>query len=72
MIGSTVIDIEDRYFDTNWRNLKHKPIELRSLRDPENPEEEQAQLYMWLEIFDKNKRNEVAKWDITPPPEIVC
>jgi hypothetical protein len=71
LIGTTVIDIEDRYYDSNWRNLKHKPIELRSIRDPDLPEE-QAQLLMWLEVYDKSKRSEVPIWDITPPPEMVC
>jgi hypothetical protein len=50
--------------------LKHKPIELRSIRDPDLPEE-QAQLLMWLEVYDKSKRSEVPIWDITPPPEMV-
>jgi hypothetical protein len=70
LIGSTSIDIEDRYFDTNWTKLKHKPIETRDILDPNLPEK-QATLLMWLEVFDKTKRSEVPKWDITPQPIMV-
>lgn len=70
LIGSTIIDIEDRYFDNNWKKLKHKPIEVRSMRDPDLPGE-QAQILLWLEIIDKSERDFIPIWDIAPAPEIV-
>ena len=35
LIGYTTIDLEDRYFNSNWRDLKFKPIETRNLRHPD-------------------------------------
>ena len=34
VIGTTVIDLEDRYFSPEWQSIKHKPIEYRSLGHP--------------------------------------
>jgi hypothetical protein len=31
-IGSTTVDLEDRWFCNAWRELLHKPIEIRTLR----------------------------------------
>lgn len=31
-IGSTVVDLEDRWFCNSWKELLHKPIEIRTLR----------------------------------------
>lgn len=40
------------------------------MRDPDSPGE-QAQIVMWLEIFDKTYRDSVPVWDISQAPEIV-
>lgn len=69
-IGSTVIDIEDRFFDKNWKKLKHKPIEVRTLHDPDLPGV-QAEVYLWIEIFEKSLRDQTPSWDIKPAPEKV-
>lgn len=68
LIGETVIDIEDRYFDHNWTNLDHKPIEIRPLY---HEEEHGVQGYvsLWLEIFDKKDKKLQTKWNIERPPE---
>jgi len=29
LIGETVIDLEDRYFSSEWQSIKNKPIEYR-------------------------------------------
>jgi len=31
-IGSTTVDLEDRWFCNSWRDMLHKPIEIRTLR----------------------------------------
>jgi len=31
LIGKTVIDLEDRYFNLNWLTLEDKPIEYRQI-----------------------------------------
>ena len=30
-IGTTKVDLEDRFFSTEWQSLKHKPVEYRTL-----------------------------------------
>ena len=40
------------------------------MRDPDLPGE-QAQVVMWLEIFDKIQRDKIPIWDISPSPVIV-
>jgi len=34
VIGTTTIDLEDRYFSPDWQSVKHKPIEYRQLMHP--------------------------------------
>ena len=34
LIGTTVVDLEDRYFLPEWNALKDKPIECRELMHP--------------------------------------
>jgi hypothetical protein len=33
-IGSTQIDLEDRFFSSQWKAARNKPIETRKLRHP--------------------------------------
>ncbi|CAG9332379.1 unnamed protein product [Blepharisma stoltei] len=64
-IGTTIIDLEDRYFSTKWRNLKEKPIETRTLTHP-STKIIQGQIRLWLEMFSTNEAP--APWDISPRP----
>jgi hypothetical protein len=61
-IGSTVLDLEDRYFSSNWTNYcatqhqrnksnAHAPIETRTLRRP-GIALPCGQLELWVDIFD--------------------
>ena len=68
LIGYTEIDIEDRFFDKNWRNLKYKPIETRKFLH-DDIKGVQASMTMWLEIFVENDRTKIPIWDISPPPK---
>jgi hypothetical protein len=34
LISETSIEIEDRYFSKQWRQMKHQPIETRILKHP--------------------------------------
>lgn len=34
VIGTTVIDLEDRFFSSDWISIKQKPIEFRGLNHP--------------------------------------
>jgi hypothetical protein len=69
LIGYTKIDIEDRYFDSKWRELKDKPVERRILYHPDL-EGPQGWVTLWVEVFEKSARFNYKKWDISPPPTI--
>ena len=67
LIGYTTIDLEDRYFNDDWQNLIHKPVEVRPLINPDisGP---QGQIYMWLEIFKASEKSQHHVWKISPEP----
>ncbi|MCQ2816272.1 MAG: hypothetical protein MJ252_03300 [archaeon] len=60
LIGSTNIDLEDRYFCQKWQALEHKPIEIRPLMHPDESSP-QGSIYMWLEMFPTEERGN-EKW----------
>ena len=66
-IGTTSIDLEDRYFSPEWQSIEEKPIELRSLYHPSSAIA-QGTVRMWVEIhsLQAGPLNEVKKWDIKP------
>ena len=68
LIGETVIDIEDRYYDYKWQEITDKPIEIRPLMHPDF-NQPQGYAKMWLEVVDKNDKNNFNKYDISPNPE---
>ena len=67
LIGSTSIDLEDRYFNYNWQQMKFKPIETRNLYHPDI-ESQQGNILLWVEIFDKIDSINTEPWNITPEP----
>ena len=68
LIGSTKIDIEDRFFDNEWNSLKFKPIERRNLYHPDF-KKKQGDIIMFLEIFNKSDRFMLEPWNIQPEPQ---
>jgi len=66
-IGQTIIDLEDRFFSTKWRNLKEKPIETRPLfiKTTKVP---QGGVRLWLEIVPVSDRAQLNLRDISPRP----
>ena len=69
LIGETSVDLEDRYFNNEWQNLRYKPIETRSLTHPDiDSEQQQGNLTMWVEIFDRKDSINMAPWQICPEP----
>ena len=69
-IGTTSIDLEDRFFSAEWQSLKNKPIECRSLYNP-SASISQGQVKLWVEIHPTIvPLNEIPIWNIVPqPPE---
>ena len=64
-IGTTKIDLEDRYFSKDWRELTEKPVENRPLyiKSSRRP---QGYLRLWLEIHSASVRPDPV--DISPKP----
>ena len=67
LIGSTSIDLEDRYFCSEWQQMKFKPIETRTLVHPDISGQ-QGNITLWVEIFDKKDSINMTPWQIAPEP----
>ena len=67
LIGYTIIDLEDRYFNSDWQNLVEKPVEIRPLLNLDFPGA-QGYIYMWLEIFEASIKATKEPWQIAPEP----
>ena len=67
LIGSTSLDLEDRYFNNDWQNLKFKPIETRQLIHPDISGQ-QGNISLWVEIFEKSDSINMTPWQISPEP----
>ena len=67
LIGSTSIDLEDRYFNNEWQQMKFKPIETRPLFNPDITGQ-QGNILLWVEIFEKSDSLNMTPWQISPEP----
>jgi len=67
LIGYTVIDLEDRYYNDDWQNMKNKPVEIRPLIHPDI-NGAQGQVYLWLEMFESAEKSKYPPWKIDPQP----
>ena len=67
-IGETIIDVERRFFDQQWRNFKEHPIETRPIFHPSSSVEI-GSCRLFLEVFDKSKPLP-EKRNINPRPTI--
>ena len=67
LIGSTSLDLEDRYFNNEWQQLKFKPIETRQLTHPDITGQ-QGYITLWVEIFEKSDSLNLTPWQIAPEP----
>ena len=66
-IGTTKIDLEDRFFNETWKSIADKPIEIRKLRI-KSCKQSQGSIRLWVEIHPSN--NIPPPWDLSPkPPE---
>ena len=69
LIGTSILDLEDRYFNMEWRALVDKPIEYRQLYHPSSAID-QGTVKMWVEINRVNTQRVVIDYDITPKPPV--
>jgi hypothetical protein len=51
LIGSTSIDLEDRFFSLEWQSLPEKPIEVRQIYI-DSSSIDQGTIKCWVEIID--------------------
>jgi len=49
LIGTSYVDLEDRYFSLDWVAIKDKPVEYRQLYHPSS-KMSQGVVKCWLEI----------------------
>mmetsp|Transcript_20973 Transcript_20973/g.32508 ORF Transcript_20973/g.32508 Transcript_20973/m.32508 type:complete len:165 (+) Transcript_20973:3476-3970(+) len=49
LIGTTLLELDDRYFSQSWQAIQHKPIEYRDLFHPTSVIT-QGVIKMWAEI----------------------
>lgn len=70
LIGTTILDLEDRYFSIEWDNLEEKPIEWRQIYH-KSSSISQGVIKCWVEIHPLSiPADQITLWDITPqPPE---
>ena len=66
LIGRTEIDLDDRYYSSEWRAIHNKPIEFRDLYH-ESTQISQGTVTCWLDIIDRKdlkKAEEARVWNI--------
>jgi hypothetical protein len=66
IIGSTVIDIENRWLNPSWRALPSKPMEIRPLKVASS-RSNQGSLEMWVDMFTESVAKITPKHHIQPP-----
>ena len=67
-IGSTSIDLENRWFNSEWRDMELKPVEMRTLRTPLS-KMSQGKVELWVEMMTPEEARQVPMLDIKPPPQ---
>jgi len=73
LIGSTMIDLEDRWHSRRWRyynRLQTQPLEVRALFTSEMPGKCRGSLEMWVEMIETTKASDVKPSDIRRPPDL--
>jgi len=66
LIGSTQIELADRWYSEEWQNMEFKPIELRPLFHPKS-RIGQGNLEMWIDIMTTDQARNTPVENIQPP-----
>jgi hypothetical protein len=66
IIGSTLIDIENRWLNPSWRAMPNKPMEIRPLKLVSS-RASQGSLEMWVDIFSESVAKITPRHHIEPP-----
>jgi len=67
-VGATVIDIEDRWFSRDWRRVRVKPLEERTLWNPRS-QASYGKIRLWIDLMDQDDARSVPMTDISLPPK---
>lgn len=71
LIGSTIIDLEDRWHSAAWRECTEKrqrvPIEHRPLINPEMAGEISGNIEMWIEMIDSERASDIKASELQRP-----
>jgi len=67
LIGTSILDLEDRYFSMEWQALEDKPIEYRQIYHS-STSLSQGVVKCWVEINPLTSPEEVKVWDISEKP----
>jgi len=70
LIGSTVIDLEDRWFSRQWRDLMYKgaiPTEFRNLTESVTSQRSKGVVEMWIEMCETSRVSEFPPTELEPP-----
>jgi len=68
LVGVTMIDIEDRWFSRDWRRLRVKPLEERTLWNPRS-QASYGKLRLWVDLFNQDEARNLPMTDISLPPK---
>jgi uncharacterized Zn-finger protein len=66
LIGSTMIDIENRWFNPSWRAMPNKPMEIRPLKVVSS-RANQGTIEMWIDMFSETVAKITPRHHIEPP-----
>jgi hypothetical protein len=69
LIGTTKIDLENRYFSKQWKDYELKPYEFRTLWNPTS-RSPQGQIKLWLEILTEKEASKIPMEQLSPPAPI--
>jgi len=67
LIGSAEVDLEDRFFQPSWQQVKDKPIEERDIWHPSSGVS-QGLVRLWVNIVPTILLNNIKIWDTAPKP----
>jgi len=73
LIGSTIIDLEDRWHSRNWRVLNDRqtvPKENRPLSTGEIPGKNRGSIEMWVEMLESQRAADIKASPLVKPPDL--
>jgi len=73
LIGSTILDLEDRWHSRSWRKVNARqeiPRENRPLSTAEVPGKNRGSIEMWVEMIESQRAADLKASPLVKPPEL--